>query len=155
PTRNEVDQRSTNNSNLNNETQFRRLHRARSTAEFAAAQYAKLQPNAALEAEALSYAGIAIIELGENYCSGINFSAVNADGSITYGAPLTTAQVWGLAHTKFDSALAVLAADKDPNDAGLIPVEKAFAQVGLGRLLVDSGAFAAAAAAVATVPDGF
>lgn len=155
PTRNEVDQRSTNSSNLNNETQFRRLHRARFTAEFAASQYAKFQPNAALEAEALTYAGYTIVELGENYCSGIEFSSENPNGSITFGTPLTTPQVWSLARSKFDSALAVLAKDTISADASLIPTEKAFASVGLGRALVDSGDYADAATTVASVPDGF
>jgi starch-binding outer membrane protein, SusD/RagB family len=155
PTRNEVDQRQTNNSNANNDTQFRRLHRARNTAEFAVGQYQKFQPNAALEAEAFIYAGYAILELGENYCSGIEFSQENADGTINYGLPLTTAQVWGLAHTKFDSALAVLAKDTIGADVTQIPIEKSFAAVGIGRMLVDSGAYAAAATAVAAVPDGF
>ena len=155
PTRNEVDQRQTNTSNGNNDTQFRRLHRARNTAEFAAGQYAKFQPNAALEAEAFIYAGYAILELGENYCSGVEFSQENPDGTITYGQPLTTAQVWGLAHTKFDSALTVLAKDTIKNDTLQIPIEKSFAAVGIGRLLVDSGDYADAATAVASVPDGF
>src|SRR5580704_10048782 len=157
PTRNEVDQRQTNNSNANNDTQFRRLHRARNTAEFAAAQYAKFQPNAALEAEALNYVGYAILELGENYCSGVEFSSENPDGTITYGVPLTTAQVWGLAHSKFDSALAVLAKDTIGADVAQIPIEQSFAQVGIGRVLVDSGDYADAAKAVSLtlVPDGF
>src|SRR5581483_7784149 len=155
PTRNEVDQRQTNNSNLNNDTQFRRLHRARNSAEFAVGQYAKFQPNAALEAEAFIYAGYAILELGENYCSGIEFSQENPDQTITYGQPLTTAQVWGLAHTKFDSALTVLSKDTIGADAGQIPIEKNFAAIGIGRVLVDSGDYADAATAVASVPDGF
>ncbi len=153
PTRNEVDQRSANTSNGNLDTQWRRLHRARASAENAAAAYAKYQPNVALQAEALIFAGLTITELGENFCSGIEFSTENADGTINYGSPLTTAQVWGLAHAKFDSALAVLAAEKDGDP--LQATEKSFAAVELGRVLVDSGNYAAAAAAVAAVPDGF
>lgn len=160
PTRNQIDIRQTTTDNAQLSNIFARLQRARATAEFAAKQYAALEPGVALEAEAQIFAGLTYVEAGEMYCSGIPFSNVNADGSVTYGAFEPTAQVWHDARVRFDSALAILYADTvaghDTIDSrAALNQEIAFASVEKGRALVDSGDYADAALAVANVPDGF
>jgi hypothetical protein len=157
PTRNQIDIRLTQTDNGQIESIFRRIQRARATAEFAVKQYQLFKPGAALQAEAYTFAGYAYVIAGESYCSGIPFSTVNPDGSVTYGTLESTDQVWHEARLRFDSALAILAKDTIKTDQGLLATEIAFASVGKGRTLLDSGGFAAAAAAVDTlhVPDGF
>ncbi|HVT39431.1 MAG TPA: hypothetical protein VHE78_10320 [Gemmatimonadaceae bacterium] len=81
----------------------------------------------------------------EAYCSGVPFSAANADGSFAYGAPLTTAQMLATAAASIDSALALATGTS----------YKYFAQVGKARALLNAGQFAAAATAVAGVPTSF
>src|SRR6266516_6311148 len=75
---------------------FRNVHRARRAAEAAAGKFRQYSPDTTLDAglaEMLSLAGYAYVFLAENYCSGVAVSTVNANGSFTYGDPLTTAQV--------------------------------------------------------------
>jgi len=154
-TRIQIDQRSILNDNAQNEVDFRRIQRARTTAEFAVTQYQHLEPNAALEAEAFSFVGFAYLLAGENYCSGIPFSNVLPSGQIQYGALETSAQVFTDAAARFDSAITALGKDTISGDAGQIPIEQSLAAVGLGRALVDGGNYAAAATAVASVPTDF
>jgi hypothetical protein len=151
----DIDQRAITNDNGQNEIDFRRIERARTTAEFAVAQYEHLEPNAALEAEAFSFVGFAYLLAGENYCSGIPFSNALPNGSVQYGTLETTAQVFADAQARFDSAITVLGKDTISADAGLIPTEQSLAAIGLGRMLIDAGNYAAAAAAVASVPTDF
>ena len=75
---------------------FRNVHRARRAAEVAAGKFRTYSPDTTLDAglaEMLSLAGYAYAFLAENYCSGVAVSTVNANGSFTYGDPLTSAQV--------------------------------------------------------------
>lgn len=160
PTRNQIDIRLTTTDNAQLESIFRRIQRARATAENAVQQYQTFEPGVALQAEAYVYAALAQLMAGENYCSGIPFSSVSSTGVVTYGAFETTAQVWGDAHARLDSALTILHADAvaghDSIDSpSQVTTDINFANLILGRMLLDSGAYAAAAAAVATVPDGF
>jgi hypothetical protein len=154
PTRNQIDIRETTTDNAQLASIFARIQRARATGEFAVKQYQGLEPGVALEAEALTFVGVAYLLAGETYCSGIPFSSVNPNGTVTYGPLEPTAQVWHDARARFDSALAILAADKT-DAAADIAKEIAYASVEKGRMLVDSGDYADAALAVAAVPDGF
>lgn len=81
----------------------------------------------------------------EAYCSGVPFSTVAADGSFIYGSPQTTAQMLSRAVASIDSALALAAGTS----------YRSFAQVAKGRALLNSGQFAAAAAAVAGVATNY
>lgn len=160
PTRNQIDIRLTTTDNAQLESIFRRIQRARATAESAVQSYQKYEPGVALQAEAYVYAGLAMLMAGENYCSGIPFSTVSSTGAVTYGAFETTDQVWGDAHARIDSALAILYADTvkghDSVDTqSQVQTDINFALVVEGRMLLDSGAYAAAATAVASVPDNF
>lgn len=165
PTRNQIDIRQTTTDNAQLSSIFARLQRSRATSEFAARQYATLEPGVALQAEALIFVGVTYLEAGEMYCSGIPFSNINSDGSVAYGQLEPTAQVWHDARTRFDSALAILttALTSDTVKADIaggkarIHKEIAFANVELGRMLIDSGDFAGAALVTDSlhVPNGF
>lgn len=96
------------------------------------------------------YNRIAMVFLmaGENYCSGIPFSAVSG-GAIVAGSQLTTVQMLDSAAYYFDKALAT--------NAGTNSINANFANMGKARILLHRGtsSFAAAAALVANIPNTF
>lgn len=146
PEHNQIDQRSIQQGNQSNTKFFADLQRARSSADRVADNYAQLAPDSAGRALAVALSGFATVMLGENYCSGIPFSSIDASGNtITFGEPLPTSAVWARAIAKFDSVAAFPAADSLTT----------LAAIGLGRALLDSGQYDAAAVAVAAVPAGF
>jgi hypothetical protein len=145
PERQQWDQRSTQVTSAINNSFFFALESARSSADRVAASYAQLAPDSTGRVLALALSGFATVMLGENYCSGIPFSSLDASGTVvTYGEPLPTSAVWARAIAKFDSAVP-LAPDS----------LKSLVAIGLGRALLDSGSYDEAAAAVAAVPSGF
>jgi len=153
PTRIEVDARTIQVTNADVDLWYRLLHQARNSAEKAAAQYAALIPNDAGHAEVLNLAGYTYLFFAETYCSGVPVSHLDATtGAITYGVPLTTHQLIDTAIARFDAALTVAAA---VTNGTLRLAMTNLASVGKARALVDSGDFAAAAAAVTTVPTNF
>lgn len=127
---------------------FRRVHRARRSAEVAAAAI-KAVATAPLTdariAEMYSLAGFTYIGLGENYCNGMPVSTATLDGTLTFTDPLTTTQVLTLAVNRFDSALAY------PANATVTNVAK----IGKARALLDLNQPAAAAALMAGIPTTF
>jgi len=149
PTRFEIDTRNMVVGNTSLRDVFRELSRGRAAAERAARKYVELeQPNVIGRAEALNLAGFAYILFGENYCSGVPFSTLNDDQTITYGAPQTTQEIFETAIAKFDTALVLATAVG--GTAGTRQVT--LAKVGRGRALLGLARFADAAAAVAGVP---
>lgn len=86
--------------------------------------------------------GYTHVALGENFCSGIPFSDVDADGNRIDGVPISTQEIFQGAVSRFDAALAI----DGGNNA---------ARVGKGRALVNLGQYAEAAAAVSGVPTSF
>jgi hypothetical protein len=153
PTRIEYDRRTIDIRNGTLTTLFRNLHRARRAAEVGARQIAIATPAAQLRGqfripELLSLAGFTYIFMGENYCSGVPIGDFDANGSLVFGDPLSTTQLFDRAIERFDSALA--SPDTTPN----VNV-RLLAAVGKGRALLDQGRFAEAAVAVAAVPTGF
>lgn len=145
-TRNEVDARDIRLTNASNESQFRLIQRARASAKRAAASYAQYNADSAGHGEALALQGFAEILIGENYCSGAPFSEVLPSGELSFGTPLTTVQIFQDAVTQFDAALALPKATA---------AEKNLAAIGKGRALLNLGQYAAAATAVAAVPNTF
>ncbi len=147
PTRIEVDGRAIHTTNADVDLWFRKLHQSRRSAEIAAGRYAVGAPTDPAYPELLTLAGLTYVFFGETYCSGVPMSQLNADGSFTYGRPLTTTQVYDTAIARFDSALAVSTSVARTN----------FANVGKARALIDrdTSDFAAAAALAATVPTDF
>ena len=145
PTRIEVDARTIALTNADVDLWFRLLHRARNSAETAAARYASTAPADPGHPEMLSLAGFTYVFFAETYCSGVPVSVLNPDGSITYGQPLTRDSLLQRAIGFFNQALAA------STDAGMTSL----ASVGKGRALLDGGNFAGAATAVAGVPTNF
>ena len=141
------------------QTVFRNLHKARRSAEVAARkfrQFADTTVDAGLS-EMLSLAGFTYVFFTENYCSGVPFSTVNADGSFTFGGPLTRQQVLDTAITRFNQALAAANA-LDTSTAGRKTTRTnriSLAAVGKARALLDAGQFNAADAAVTGVATTF
>jgi hypothetical protein len=152
PSEQEIDQRTTALINPSLSDVYRNLHKARVGLENAATalrQFLLLPDGTPDLAEMHALAGFTYIYFGENFCSGVPFSRVSGD-SLIFGTPQATPQIFELALSRFDSALAEpgLALDEDGTLANLIAV-------GQGRALVDLGRFPEAAVAVQAVPTEF
>ncbi|MEO8334211.1 MAG: hypothetical protein ABI664_04520 [bacterium] len=89
------------------------------------------------------------VTLGQNFCNGIPLGETSG-GQPQYTDPLTNAQVFASAITRFDSALAVLTA----TDAQTVHVRNA-TLIAKARAQVNLDQIAAAATTVAAVPDGY
>lgn len=147
-TRQEMDRGLLRETNGSNQTLFRNMQQARLSAELAAERYAALSPTAAGHAEAKALAGFTYVLFGENYCSGVPFSSFDENGTLVFGEPQSTTQIFQRAIAVFDSALAIAA----PNSRNhrLASIGKARAMLNLSR---DNAA--AAAAVVAGIPMTF
>jgi hypothetical protein len=89
------------------------------------------------------------MELGESFCNGIPLGET-VNGVPQYTQPLTDADVFKTALTRLDTALTFLSA----SDAATVTIKQAVL-VTRGRIKVDLGDFAGAAAEVASVPTSF
>jgi hypothetical protein len=98
----------------------------------------------------MSLAGFAIVFMGEDYCSGSPISQLNDDGTLAFGDPQTTAELWDDAISKFDSAITIATA-AGASGATQLNV----ARIGKARALVNKGDYAGAAALVVGVPTNF
>jgi hypothetical protein len=161
PTRIEVDRRAILVTNTSVTGWFRTLMRARRSTEFAARRYRTLSPDTTKEtglSEMLSLSGYMYLFFAENYCSGVPISTANDDGSLTFGAPLTTANLVDSAVSRFNQALAAANALSGVSASSKNNVIY-LASVGLGRALLDQAnsvaGIQAAAAAVTNVPTTF
>jgi hypothetical protein len=148
PTRISIDGRVALGTNVTLKGFFIDLTSARAIADKADAAYNQFAPDSVGHGVALALGGYTYIMLAEGFCEGVPVSTLNANGSITYGQPLTREQLLEIAVERFDSAITVATTDGDAITLNL-------ARVGLGRTLLDSNDYAAAAAAVAAVPTGF
>lgn len=146
PTRIEIDQRRMRDDNGTLRGVFLDMQQARAAAERAARRYAEFQAGTEDHAHMLNIAGLSYVTFGENYCSGVPFSTLEDDGTITFGTQQTTPEMFQTAVDKFDEALGMLEGDED---------QYYLAQIGKGRALLNLGQFAAAATAVEGVPDDF
>src|SRR5213083_1761233 len=149
PTRIEVDARTIQVTNADVGIWFRNLHRARRSAENAAARFEAQAPDDPTFAEMLSLAGFTYLFFGETFCSGVPLSRATPEGQLIYGTPLTTAHLFDTALARFNKALAV---STDPDMTNLASVGKARALLDLAATPAD---FAAAAAVAAGVPTAF
>jgi hypothetical protein len=132
-------------------TVFRNIQRARRAAERAAAtirDVVEIPAEDARVGESFALAGTVYNFLGEHYCSGVPISTADEDGTLTFGEPLTTTELFDEAVKRFDSALVYPGPVSNTNVTN-------FAKVGKGRALLNLGQFAAAATAVAGVPTSF
>jgi hypothetical protein len=126
---------------------YKGLHALRAKARVGAWLLTNFAPteSPALAAHLEAIEGYADIYLADMFCSGIPLSTVDPDG-YTLQPGSTTAEVYQHAVAIFDTALAAA------TDSSRIVY---MASVGKGRALLALGQYAAAAAAVANVPDGF
>ena len=127
---------------------FRNVQRARRSAEFAASQFATIDPKNAGFAQVLSYGGFSYVLLAENFCSGVPISNLDANNQIQFGQPQTTRQLFEQALAKFDSARIVATTAESATQLNVARLGRARALVGLGR-------YADAATTVAAVPTSF
>ncbi len=144
PTRNQVDRREMDDRNGTLLGQYRSLHRARVGTKNAAQRLEELLPGDSRIAEMWNLNGYANLFFAEHYCSGVPFSDTPNEGDIVYGKQATTAEMLDAASGSFDAAASASAGDAD---------QAHLAAVGLGRVHQNRGDYAAAAAAVAGVPD--
>jgi hypothetical protein len=156
PTRIEVDRRSIQVTNGTVTGWFRTLSRARRSAEFAAGRFRALADTTSNNglSEMLSLAGFTYLWFAENWCSGVPFTTANADGSLTFGTPLTTQQIFDTAANRFNQALTAANALTGASASAKALVTN-LAKVGLGRALLGRANIAGAQAAVAGVPTSF
>jgi len=109
---------------------------------------AKVNPGTAVNdslSELYAMRGVTENLFAEGYCAGVPFSAVLPDGSFDHGQPLTTAEMLARAGSSLDSALALATG----------ATYRSLASVAKGRVLLNQGQFAQAAAAVTAVPTSF
>jgi hypothetical protein len=145
PTRQEMDQRDMDVTNVSLLGVYAGIHRARAAADQASALARSAKPdevNAIAELHEIS--GLSILSFADNYCSGVPTSAL-AGETLVYGQPQTTIELYTAAIAKFDSAIALAPTSALVNAAS----------VGKARALLGLGQYAAAATAVAGVPTGF
>jgi hypothetical protein len=152
--RNNQDQRIWWPENTFNADPYRRLNRVRIEGKTAIKGLRQYLPDSLyLVGRMFALAGYVEALIGENYCNGSPLSELNGT-TIVFGQPLSNDSVLGLAIANADSALAQ-AALALPGDSILARKVTRLAAVVKGRALLDRGQFAAAAAAVAGVPDTF
>src|SRR5438105_4081545 len=155
PTRIEIDQRAMSLSNTSLIGTFFDLTRARASSEKAIGAYNQFATKTADSTgfpEVLALNGFTYILFAENYCGAVPVSKQEPDGSFSFGAPEATNTLLDSAISKFNQALAM------PSTGAGAPLTATFknlASVGKGRALLDSGNYAAAAAAVTAVPTTF
>jgi hypothetical protein len=148
PTRVALDGRVASPSNATLKAYYVDINQARALADKTDGLYNTFAPDSAGHGVALAVGGYTYIMFEETYCAGVPVSTLQNNGSITYGQPTTGEQLLQIAIQRFDSALTIANSAGDSATINL-------AKVGLGRALMDSGDYADAATAVATVPVGF
>ena len=123
------------------------LAQARALADLTSARFNTFDQGTEGHSEVLSLSGYAYVLFAEQFCSGVPFSTLTDDG-VDFGQPQSRAEILAIALAKFDSALTFATDNQRPDLANL-------ARVGRGRVLLNQGQFAAAAAAVSAVGTTF
>src|SRR6266571_3801149 len=146
--RNTMDQRIWDPQNTFNAGPYRNVNRVRVLSEAAINALRQYKPVPATNI-ARMFAFISYVQtlMGEHYCNGTPLSDLEGT-NVVPGQPISNDSMFGLALANADSAAANLGGGDSAKVAQLIQVVR-------GRALLDRGQFAAAAAAVAAVPDNF
>jgi starch-binding outer membrane protein, SusD/RagB family len=139
PTRQQVDQRRVQVDNSTNQLVFRRLQRARVTAERTAGSFSRLGEGRRGHAESLSLAGFTYVMFAENYCSGVPFTTLLDDDTFDYGERETTRQVLERALARFTAAHQVAEANPAELPAAAQAVDLNIARLGLARTHLNLG----------------
>ena len=150
--RNDADQRTTQNSDAVLSSLYSTLQQVRGSSRTALIYLQQYKPTSSNLQQAEMYFTIAFSEmqLAEDFCNGIALGET-IDGIPHYTAPLSTADVFAAALARVDSGLALVGT---ATDAATAQIRNSLL-VTKGRIQVDLGQFAAAAATVAPVPVGF
>ena len=127
------------------------LHRAREGAEHAAQALSNFNKTDPRIGEMYAISGLLHILLGEAYCSGVPFSTT--EPTITYGDPLTTAQIFQRAISRLD--LAKQNANGNATVVNLEAILRGRALLDLAKSQSDVAGMSAAAAVVSAVPTSF
>jgi len=148
--RNETDQRSIQTNNAQVIPMYQSLHRARGSARDALNALKKFIPDTtSKQAQMYWVMGYAEMELAETFCNGIPYG-ITVDGVPDYTDPLSNAQGFALALSHLDSAL-TLAVGTDTFTTNLVNA----IQIARSRVLINTGNWTAAKAAVASIPTSF
>ncbi len=147
--RNQADIRNVPEQNTFLNSPFLNLNRVRSQGVSAISALRRFQPTPSSNI-GLVYALTAFAEnfAGEIYCNGIPFSETAADGTVTFGMPVTVDSAFKRAVASADSALKYIEGTNGANVANLARVIK-------GRALLNLNRPADAALAVGAVPTSF
>jgi hypothetical protein len=142
-TRQDIDQRSVTDDNPSNP--YTQLTQARGYVRDALSAVSQYIPDSTADlGELYNALGFLELSLAENYCNGIPLGHT-ISGEITYGAPLTNAQVLDSALIHLDSALTV-----NKGTSAQATFIKQASLILKARVLVDQGKFSDAAALVST-----
>lgn len=147
PDRQAVDVRNISAGNGSVKGVFFDLSQARAFADLASSRYNTFDAGTDGHAEVLALAGYSYLLFAEDFCSGVPFSTLTAEG-VAYGQPQTREEILVTALARFDSALTFATSNSNSRLANL-------ARVGRGRVLLNQGMYAEAAAAVSAVPTSF
>jgi starch-binding outer membrane protein, SusD/RagB family len=148
--RNEVDQRTVETNNANIAGEYTTTQQARGNARDAILAFAAAAPDSSnYIAQMWFNMGYTEMMLGEVFCNGIPLG-ITTNGVPTYTQPLTDAQVFAVALTHLDSAIAIA----NGTDAFSVQIKNA-ATVAAARTLIDLGQFTQATALSASVPTSF
>lgn len=144
------DQRAVPNNDVELGIVWTALHTARGRAAEAIAALTKYKPTPAWGVGQMYWVmAVAEMQLAEYFCSGIPLSG-SVNGAIVYAPPFSTQDVLTTAVAHLDTALTFF----HGTDTAAIALDYA-ARVTKARVLIDLGQFAAASAAVASVPTSF
>jgi hypothetical protein len=149
--RNDADQRTTQTNDAQLSPIYTSLQQARGYSRTALGYLRQFEPTTSNthQAEMLFTIAFAEMQLGEDFCNGIALGET-VNGVAQYTPPLSTKDVFTAALARVDSGLALATG----TDAATTQVKNALL-ITKGRLQVDLGQFAAAAATVASVPVAF
>lgn len=148
--RNETDQRSIQTNNGNTAGAYNTLQQARGYTRTAIEKSVQYTPDAKADiAEMWFTLGFLEMSLAENFCNGTPMTNT-VNGVPNYGDPLTNAQVYAIAVTHFDSALALATG----TDAKSVSVKNA-TLIAKARTLLNLGQQTAVPALLASVPTDY
>jgi hypothetical protein len=151
--RNETDQRlvQTNNSNLT--PILRDLYRARNSAREALNALTEFKPDPSANLGQMYFVmAMGELYLAEWFCNGIPLGDASTGAAVYGETAYTNAEVYAIAKAHLDSALTLAPAGNGSTYADTV---RFAASIALGRVLIEQGKFAEAAAAVANVPTAF
>lgn len=130
PSRNQVDRREIDDQNGTMEGVYRELHQARVGLEKAAEVMEDFLAGDSRIGEMYNLAGYTYLMFGENYCAGVPYGTVDAEGQLVEGAPTTKAETFANAVTRFNSGAAAAGGSADMTNLSAVGIARAEAAQG-------------------------